>query len=192
MVVQGGTVRAFICIELPDDVRRSLGALKSELDVGNARFVSDANMHITLLFLGDINQPKLEQVKDVLDRFNHPKFLASIKGIGAFDSGDHGVIFARMDDGAKELAGIHRSLHDGIKRLDIGMDKREYTAHVTIARSSGHSGSEKLTGFVSRNAAREFGSFLCGSIKLKRSQLTPSGPVHTDIYTRCWNKYKQI
>ncbi len=179
-----GSTRAFIGIDLPDELKEALTLSMDALPKNGLKVVSKNNMHITLFFLGNLSDQKLEDAKSEIEKLDYKKFYSAINGIGTFSMKDPNILFAKIDEGKEELAEIYRLLFDRLKRIGINLDSRPYAPHVTIARVRELVDKEPIIKFVEDNSSREFGRFLCESVKLKQSTLTSSGPIYTDIYAR--------
>lgn len=174
--------RAFICVEIPDEIKERMIPVVKQLV--KSRPVSKDNIHVTLLFLGEISEDKLERVKAIMQKLEYNKFECSIKGIGTFSINQPGVIFAKVEEGNNALTDIYRLLFDDIERLDIQTDYRGYHPHITIARISNPEDRKLAKVLIEKNSDIEFGRFMCDSIKLKGSILTDKGPIYTDLYKR--------
>lgn len=177
-------IRAFIGIDIPEVIKDKISELKKELQIEHIRFVSKENMHITLFFLGDIDQRQVEEVKDVLEKIDRKPFYASVVGIGTFSIKRPNILFAKISDGNKEISNIYDMLIHRIKEFGIRMDHRAYDPHITIARIPDTREREQINEFVNRNSRIELGRFECRSVNLKQSMLTSSGPVYHDLYVK--------
>ena len=176
-------LRAFLCVDLPAQAKESISSLDKQFH-SKLRFVSEDNMHVTLLFLGDIGQKELVATRSAMDKLDHGAFNFSIKGIGAFASSRPRVVFAKIDEGAEEFKDVYNQLSAGLKAAGIRTDARSFVPHVTIARVKTIDDKKELTKFVKYNENTAFGNWVCSEIKLKRSVLTQSGPVYSELYVR--------
>lgn len=175
-------LRTFIAVDMPSEIKEKLYSAVKGLPSRAIRPVAIDNMHITLFFLGMVRNADIEKIRDLIDGLDHGPFRVSVSGIGAFSAKHPRILFAGVSDGREELKIIYRSLSGGIRDLGIAIDDKEYLPHITVARirKSGNNGI--INSFINENSGRDFGSFVCDSVKLKGSTLTGAGPIYTDIH----------
>ena len=128
--------RLFTALEVPAPIAFSLSLLRGGLPA--ARWVDPENYHITLRFIGDIDEPTADEIADGLARVARPGFALALDGLGAFGSRKpHAVYAAVKPSGAlKELQAEHERI---IQRIGLEPERRKYTPHVTLARLKGAS-----------------------------------------------------
>lgn len=125
--------RLFTGIELPAPVAADLAGLQGGLP--NARWVDPGDFHITLSFLGDVSRTTANEVDEMLARLKKPAMRLRIVGLDLFGSKKPTSIFARVasDRALSELQAAHDSI---LRRLDVPVQKRRFTPHVTLARTA--------------------------------------------------------
>ena len=172
--------RAFVAVDIPDDVKAAISSVDLH---GLARSVDAQQLHITMNFLGYLNQNRLEHAADVIRGYRHGMFDIFVEGGGIFESRGRGVAFVGIRNGAAELLDIHTQLKSLFERAGIPQEDRAFTPHITFARFRGldRSKLQALDDVVNSIKARSFGSFTCGGLELKRSILTGSGPVYSTL-----------
>ena len=82
-------MRCFIGIDLPKSLKKDIKKFMKEIDKSNTfygKFVEIENIHISLKFLGDVEDTQLENLKKALSKIKFKPFICSIKGVGAFPS----------------------------------------------------------------------------------------------------------
>ena len=177
-------MRAFIAIDLNDEVRE--GLVRAQKRIGNKaakiKFVEPENLHVTLKFLGEIDETMAEEVKKALAEIakKHRKHRVRVKGIGVFPNPNYvRVIWAGIenDGGIKAIAAdVDREMH----RLGFRKD-RDFVAHVTIGRVKFIRDKLELAMALKDLANEGFGEFDVEAIELKRSTLTPKGPIYETV-----------
>ncbi len=177
-------IRAFISIEIPDEVKDRISAVADPINSEGIRCVSKDNMHITLFFLGSISRELVEKVNESLEGLNTRQFSISLNGVGAFTPKRPRIIFAGIEDGRDEIMRIYKYLSGKLENMSIKIDNREYSPHTTIARISDNYNKSALKEFLEKNSKMELGSFMCSSIRLRQSILTSEGPIYSDIYVK--------
>ena len=123
--------RLFTALEVPADLAFSLSLLRGGLP--GARWVDPENYHITLRFIGDIDEPTADEIADALGRVARPRFELAIEGLGAFGSRKPHAVYATVkpSPALKELQAEHERI---VQRIGLEPERRRFTPHVTLAR----------------------------------------------------------
>jgi 2'-5' RNA ligase len=128
-------IRLFVAIELPEDVREALEPLQGGLP--GARWTPSENLHLTLRFIGEVQEPAAEEIAEALWRIRAEGFRLALKGIGKF-GGE-----SRRSPARLLYAGVahERGLSDLAMRVEqaltgIGLpsETRKFHAHITLGR----------------------------------------------------------
>ncbi len=184
--MQESKTRAFIAIDIPQDIKSKILEALKKLDKSRIKAVGPEQLHITMFFLGYVDPSQLDGVKRVLSSMDKRSFTIGLNGIGTFDQRNPHVVFVNITTGSKELKGVYASLSDDLSALRIGIEEREFTPHVTVMRLNSYSRMEisAVSALIKEYSGYDFGSFLCTKIKLKQSVLTDKGPVYTDLFVK--------
>lgn len=187
--MQESKTRAFIAIDLPEDIKSRIMSASKEIESDEIKTVGPEQLHITMFFLGYLDAAQLEAVKAVMSKIQMRSFTVDLRGIGTFDPRSPRVVFVNIMKGSEELKEIYASLFDGISSLHIRMDEREFAPHITIARLKRFSSKETgaVKALTERYSDHEFGSFVCRSIKLKQSVLSREGASYADLLVKEFN-----
>lgn len=174
-------MRTFIAIALPEQIKDTLAALEQELKKTNAdvKWVTPENIHLTLKFLGEIDEKKLEKIKLILDETakDRPGFLLGLSGVGAFPKiNSPRVIWAGVSKGEAEVRQIAGELEEKIASVGIAKEKRPFSGHITIGRTRSSLNQEKLVKGLENLAGFLNQEFPVNKITLFKSTLTPLGP----------------
>jgi 2'-5' RNA ligase len=176
------TIRTFIAVDLPDQVRQSIRHFQEPLKKGSAdvKWVRPENMHLTLKFLGDIpfdQQDAILGAMAVSVRLFNP-FSAVLSGSGGFpDLGHPRVFWIGIGRGAQELTELSIRLNNALAPLGFEKDKRPYKAHLTLGRVRSMRGISTVAKRLKDPFASE--SFRVDEIILYQSDLNPAGSVYT-------------
>lgn len=183
-------IRAFIALEMPDPIRRQLDEISHGLrkDLANLplRWVPVDNIHLTLKFLGDILPEQVNRVSEVLEKQSASLAPVALKlnGLGAFPNLQRArVIWIGVDLG-EELPGFQRELEARLAELDIPLEGKAFSPHLTLARVRGHARPADLTRIREVLAVVELppaAEALADTITLFRSELKPSGSVYNAL-----------
>ena len=177
-------MRAFVAMELPERVLESLVQFQGELRQtgSDLKPVERENMHFTVRFLGEISDSQAAQAGSRLEALRLKGVDVEMAGGGAFRAARRRrVVGAGVAEGdrpaVEEIAGAVREALQGIgEKAD-----RPFQPHITLARVRSPRNSGELGALLRRSPLREFGWARLGELKLKSSQLTPSGPVYSDV-----------
>lgn len=176
--------RAFVAVDVEcgpalQEVLKELKAYGKAL-----KPVSPANVHVTLKFLGEIYErttPDIEKVMREAARGIAP-FEMRLADVGVFPN-ERGprVIWAGMV-GAEPLVSMAAALDEGCEPLGFPRERRPFTPHLTLARVR-EGFRPDVSEFLSKHQGQDLGSFKVGTIRLKKSLLTPAGPIYSDFLT---------
>ncbi len=175
-------MRLFIAVEIGNEARDNIAESMEKLKgMGfRARFVNPENLHITLKFLGDIREEQVkrlcEDVSDVVKK--HSRFSFTLDGVGYFGKrNDIRVVWIGVKDGQP----LQNLMKDVQERLNyIRMDEHEPVPHLTIARVRHARENAGLADELERMKGVKFGEVRVKEVKIKKSVLTPKGPVYSD------------
>ena len=184
--------RAFIAIQLSDELRGHIGELQEELKrrafgLDGLGWVRPEGMHLTLRFLGDIAEEQVETLGRMLrDAAAEVKpFALEARGIGVFPNprmprviwlGLHGT-----PESMESLRQVQAKVEDGVVGLGFPREPREFTAHLTLARVRDRKSGAALAKVLEANHNRVVGGFTAASVGLIKSELRPSGAVYTTL-----------
>ncbi len=183
-------MRAFIAIELPQKIRDFLGRIQEQLETSGAdvKWVKPENIHLTLKFLGEIDDKKMSGVSEILDAVAKDKdsFQIRISSLGAFPSTNSPrVIWVGISRGDAETKAIAKELEEKIAQIGIPKEDRPFSSHITIGRTRSTLRREKLVRGLQDlqdNAEKEDLTFNATKITLFKSTLTPKGPVYEVLH----------
>jgi len=166
-------MRTFISIEI-SSVEPYLKEIQNKIKLGGLRLVND--FHLTLHFLGDINEKKVEKIKESLKELKFEPFKIKLDKASYFpETGDIRVIWVGLkpEDKIKKLQKQVDELA-GLKRDE------KFKPHITLARVKFIKHKRELKDKIN-NMKIENKSFMVEKIKLMKSELTPTGPVYETL-----------
>ncbi len=184
-------MRAFVAIEISDEVRAALVRAQQELGRCGAKvkWVEPENVHLTLKFLGDVDALMIEQVKAAMAESAGGSasltaggpFHFSVEGLGSFPPRrTPRVVWAGVSAGADAAVRLQAGLEAALRPL--GFEKeRDFVPHLTIGRVKAPQGAERLVPAIKRHAHTRFGSCSAAEMVLFESKLTPSGAVYAAL-----------
>jgi len=179
-------MRTFIAIELPKEIRDSLANLQDKLKSTGAdvKWVEPNNIHLTLKFLGEIDDQKLDKITSILENIAKDKssFHSCISSIGAFPRiSSPRAIWVGIDKGNNETKEITKQLEEKIEKSGIPKEDRPFSSHITIGRTRSALNLQKLAQelkTLENNLGIKVAEFDVTKITLFKSTLTPKGPIY--------------
>lgn len=172
-------MRTFVAIEVNNkDVLNSIYKIQTELNI-KAKPVELHNMHFTVQFLGEVSEEMVGKISDTLNSIEFSSFSISFASIGVFPKPNSPrVIWIGTDDGVNELEKLAEMIRSKLSHLGFSPDKK-FKPHVTIFRVKNK--IEDLASKLDKFSSCSFGKQLVSEIKLKKSELTSTGPIYTDL-----------
>ncbi len=173
-------MRTFVAVEISNnDVIHSIEKIQNEINI-NAKPVDLENLHFTLQFLGEISDDISQKIIDALNTIEFSSFKINLKGIGVFPKPKFPrVIWIDTDEkGGNMLIQLAKKVEKVLEPLGFSPDK-PFKPHITIFRIKKKVGD--ITKELDSQKMTDFGIQEIVSFKLKKSELTSSGPIYSDI-----------
>lgn len=171
-------MRLFIAIELPEEIKRILGKLRS--DIPGARWVPQEQLHLTLSFLGELEEAALQRLTGALSALRAPGFELRFGGSGCFPNPRRARVLWVGLEPQPLLDKLAVKVRKTVLSCDIPQDERPFSAHITLARLKQPAGAE-VTAFLEQAKKQKLPSLRVREFILFQSSLTPRGAIHTAI-----------
>ena len=172
-------VRVFIAVEPSAEIRNEISAAGQNLrGAGRLSFVSPNLMHITLKFLGEVPESQIQKIAASLDDISAAPYTLHASGISTFGRPPR-VIKAEVHDGGA-TASLASDVESRMAKLGFKREEKPFSPHITIARVKEY--SPALQPKIAAIKERDFGTCYIAAVLLKKSVLTPSGPIYTTIH----------
>ncbi len=182
-------VRSFIAFEVNSkDVLKRFGEVQRVLVASRADLkpVEPVNIHITLRFLGDVPLDMIERIYGEMQKVTFKPFTINLKGLGAFPNERYPrVVWAGIVEGTDELRSIFEQLELRLLGLGFAADSHGFSPHLTIARVRSGRNKAELARVISENSSCDFGTVCADCLRLKKSVLTPKGPICSTLKEVC-------
>ena len=127
--------RLFVAIEIPEDVRARMAGLCAGLP--GARWVAPENMHLTLRFIGEVDEGVMQDVDAELARLRAPGFALTFSGVDCFGNARRPRSLWVGVEAGEALAGLQARVESAVQRAGLPPEGRNFTPHVTLARFKG-------------------------------------------------------
>ena len=180
------TRRLFLSIDLPPAICDGIAAVQEPFcDLSGVRPTDPTGSHVTMKFLGDVADERIERVERLLEKAvtdaNIGPFDATVEGIGVFPSFDYiSVIWLGLREGATPMTELHEALEARFVEAGFEPEEHDFTPHVTIARVDHAASKDRIQELV-REKDPHVGSFQVEEIRVKESTLTADGPVYETL-----------
>ncbi len=173
-------MRTFVAVEVcNENVLNSIAKIQSDLDI-RATPVNMHNMHFTLLFLGEITEDAVNNVKKSLSSIIFKPIQVSFTHLGAFPNPKFPrVIWVGIDDvAAKQLVELACQVEQKLGPLGFRSDK-PFKPHLTIFRVKNR--EEGISDKIAKHSKTSLGTDTITEFKFKQSVLTSNGPIYSDL-----------
>jgi 2'-5' RNA ligase len=181
------TIRSFIAIDIEDQpTLAAITRLEASLQAtgANIKLVDPHNLHLTLRFLGNITSPRLAEIQDGLDDIVFHPFQVTLKGVGVFPSQHRvNVVWIAFETGHLEIIDLYQQVNTKLVQFGFQPEQRRFSPHITIARVRTGRNRTQLVETILDAETALFGTFRVDSLNLKKSVLTPQGPIYTTLHT---------
>ena len=168
--------RLFVAIQPPDAIReRLLGIMGG---IPGARWQDEAQLHLTLRFIGEVDRHQAEDFAAALASVRHPPFEIALEGVGSFGKRGKGAVWAGVAPHG-DLKALHKKVDQACLRAGIAPDMRAYHPHITIARLG--RGAGPVGPFIGRWAGLSSAAFPVDSLCLYESRLGSEGASYTIV-----------
>ena len=182
-------MRSFLAFDLESDtVLNRLASIQKHLFQTGAdlKLVESRNIHITVRFLGNITPATAEKIFGEMKNVQFAPFNVQINGLGAFPNLRYPrVVWAGITEGADQLKRVFSHLEPRLRGLGFTPDHKGFSPHLTIARVKSGRNKAQLAEFVTKNANYDFGVVKAECLRLKKSNLTPKGPIYSTLKEFC-------
>jgi 2'-5' RNA ligase len=151
-------LRTFIAVDIGKPIRDRAVALQDKLvqSSGAVKWVEPENLHVTLLFLGEVEDREVPTICRVVaeQAQQYPAFPLSIERVGCFPNARRPrILWIGVGQGAQELCAVHDGLEPPL--LELGCYRREerkYTPHITLGRVKGERPVDQLAAALAKHA----------------------------------------
>ncbi len=179
------SLRLFVAIELPDEVRRALeetmAALRPALPDGPLRWVRPEGIHVTLRFLGATPAARVDAIRAALGDavIGVASFSLRPGGVGSFGGRRNvRVVWVGVEGDTEALAALAGRIEDAMEPLGFARERRAFNAHLTLARVRDDASPverERIFDALAAFSAVAMPSFRAAEVSLMRSTLGPGG-----------------
>jgi 2'-5' RNA ligase len=187
-------MRLFVAIDLDPEIRERVASYVEGLEklAAAVRWSRPDAWHITLKFIGEVNQEMVARIKEQLGRISAAPARIRLGGTGFFPTPRSARVFWAGVEGNSNLLHLAEAVERTLGAIGIAFEERAFTPHLTLARSgSGSSGGAKKGGGknkfaelqerLSKMAEPDFGTMTAREFLLYQSKTSPKGAEYTKL-----------
>jgi 2'-5' RNA ligase len=172
-------MRLFIAIDLPEEIINYISPIQGSLDKNSAKLNLAKSSHLTLKFLGEVEESKVNSILKSLEGVNFKAFNLETSKIGVFKNWNYvNVIWLGLKECA-ELKKLHTDIEKSLSEFNFKSDF-DFHPHITLARVAYVNDKDKLKENI-ESIKTEKKMFEITEFILYKSTLTPTGPIYTKI-----------
>lgn len=184
----GGTVRTFVSLEIPEDIIGAVVLLQGRLKASGAdvRWTPAAGFHLTLKFLGRVEESRIPEIAEVLNSVaaGEGRFRITVSGVGAFPTlRNPRVLWAGIGQD-RRLNPFQKNVDQALAGLGFAPDERSFQPHLTLGRIRSPRGRRELTSALEAEAGWSAGECELTALYLMRSDLRPEGAAYSILWSQ--------
>lgn len=176
-----------MAIDIGEQIRAALGSLQKKLAVStnikksDVKWVNPENIHLTLKFLGEIEDAKVVEVCNVVRDVcgKHKGFELGIEKVGHFGGRSARVLWVGTGAGSDNLCRLQKDVESQLALAGWPEESRDFSGHLTLCRIKNSKAGITLAQISEGYRDFEVGMIVADSVFVYQSQLTPKGPVYT-------------
>jgi 2'-5' RNA ligase len=179
-------IRTFIAIEIPDSIHKKIAKVQDELESKKQRahisWTKPGNIHLTLRFLGEIEESRIDSVGEAIEKAVQPfaPFTFLVTNFGAFPNFRRPrVLWIGIENPSSQLIQMAEKIEDQLSKIGFPSEKRKFSPHLTIGRVK----SALSQSFVQLLQEKSFegGEVRVEEVVVMKSELRPTGAVYTPL-----------
>lgn len=177
-------IRTFVAVELSEAIKEQIGQVQQKLkqELGDLKWVSRNNFHLTLKFLGDVESRQIPKMAEGLTQAlqEMERFSLGFAGVGGFPrTVEPRVIWIGIDEGREQLIRLQQVVDEALRVQGFPPETKRYSPHLTLARTREDSDLRQVGERLERIFVPAIGRDQVEAIRIMKSDLRPGGPVYT-------------
>lgn len=185
------SIRAFIALELPSEVKDILSELLDKIRPGQERvvkWVDPKGIHLTLKFLGDISPEKISALNQAIETEAAEAKLCmlELQGLGAFPNlRSPRVVWVGVGGDVPNVVKLQKQLDQALVPLGFSPEAKDFSPHLTLGRVRDQASSRErgdLGRLLSSMQVKDQLAFRVDRINLMKSTLMPGGPIYERLF----------
>ncbi len=178
-------IRLFAALDVPDALKRQIEGLPRK-GLDSARFSHIDDLHVTLRFMGEVEDSKVEEVKEILEGVRVKQFTVVVRGLALFEKKKQGVLYAPVES-AKSVTHLSAEVTERLQKTGFVFSEQFYKPHVTIARLKNLNSMDQ---YIKQNEKKIFAEWKAQEFILYRSaEPDDKGQRYTKLQQYALNRY---
>ncbi len=169
--------RIFLGIPVSEEIKEKVKEIQEELEKveGGFKIVKPENLHLTLKFMGEVKEEKVEKIKEILKKIDlGERFKVKVREVGAFPKENYVRVIWFGLEKTEKVFELHKIIDFGLSKM-FGVE-RDFLAHVTLSRVKFVKDKEGLKKFLEKFKEVELGEMIVEKVVLYESELGKEGP----------------
>lgn len=174
-------MRIFIALDIPEEIRERMTEYLEHARTlaPAARWARIEGLHVTLKFIGEVNEARLQEIKTALASVKAKSFAVEFTGVGFFPNTKGARVFWIGVNGGEALPKLASSIDEALEKIAFTREKKAYHPHLTLARASSHPLRELQP--LLAGPPSQFGTMTAQEFFLYQSQLQRGGSRYTKL-----------
>ena len=177
-------MRLFVALDIPGAIRVAIQSLIRDLKPfdNSWKWVRAENLHVTLKFLGEVAAQKLPEVVRTLRTVRATDAMTlRFHGLGFFPNERRPRVLWIGMAAPAELPRLASDIDAAFADIGFAREEREFSPHLTLARSKAGTISAELRDAITKNSARQLGTMDASTFHLVESRIKSAGPEYTTL-----------
>ncbi len=180
-------LRLFIALELSGSQKSEVMELQQSAKcyLPEVRWVRREGLHLTLKFLGDCEETKLEAIREAMERAadNIEPFDLKYGGCSVFpDPQKARVLWVGLKEGAESVKALAYELEENLEKIGFEKEKRPYHPHLTVGRTRNRQPKDLINKYIAGRKDFAGTAHKVQEVVLFRSRLSPQGAEYSALY----------
>lgn len=172
-------MRLFLALDVSQETRDYLTKVQAMISRSKSKLALTTGFHITLKFLGEIDDKHLKLIRLALSNLEFEEFEFKILGLGTFGKATPRIIWAGLDS-HDEIRALKKKIEDLLPPVFTKQDRVKFTPHITIARVKKLESKENMISQIKECEKKELVTKV-KSVVLYKSTLTPHGSIYNVV-----------
>ncbi len=182
------SIRTFIAITVPPSIQGTVEKIQERFKEIRSpiRWVKPSHLHLTLKFLGNVDEEQIEDIKECLANAGQEinTFLLKSTEIGIFPNINYPrVVWLGFSDPTRLLHKLEENIENQLQKIGFQPEDRKFTPHLTIGRIKSLKGKTDIIRMIHNEKNISYDNIHVTGIKLIKSNLKPSGPEYSVLYS---------
>jgi 2'-5' RNA ligase len=176
-------MRIFIGLDIPDEIRSRIGHyMESVRELApDAHWVRIESLHVTLKFIGEAAESRVQAVQETLSQIKVPPFEIEFKNMGFFPSPKSARVFWIGIQASEALSQLAATIEQKLEKLGIAKEDKAYRPHLTLARAPMARGAGRCFQRLDPEELLQFGTMTAREFFLYKSELLRGGARYTKL-----------